>query len=135
MTILGAQLTVDAAVTLALFWGMSETVVGLTIVAVGTSLPELVTSVMAALRRESGLAVGNVIGSNIYNILGILGVTGIVQPIPIPEQIAELDVWVMAASTLALVVAVVVWKRIDRGMGIVFVGGYVAYTGWLIVGG
>ena len=135
VTILGAQLTVDAAVTLALFWGMSETVVGLTIVAVGTSLPELVTSVMAALRRESGLAVGNVIGSNIYNILGILGVTGIVQPIPIPEQIAELDVWVMAASTLALVVAVVVWKRIDRGMGIVFVGGYVAYTGWLIVGG
>jgi cation:H+ antiporter len=135
VTILGARLTVDAAVTLALLWGMSETVVGLTIVAVGTSLPELVTSVMAALRRESGIAFGNVIGSNIYNILGILGVTALVRPIPIPPQIAQVDVWVMAVATVALIVAVLTWRRVGRGTGLVFIGAYAAYTGWLVAGG
>jgi cation:H+ antiporter len=113
---------------------MSETVVGLTAVAVGTSLPELVTSVMAALRRESGIAFGNVVGSNIYNILGIMGVTALVQPIPIPPQIAQLDVWIMLAATLALIVAVVAWKQIGRGTGVVFLGAYAAYTGWLVAG-
>jgi cation:H+ antiporter len=134
VTILGARLTVDAAVTLALLWGMSETVVGLTVVAVGTSLPELVTSVMAALRRQSGLAFGNVIGSNIYNILGILGITALVRPIPIPPQIAQLDVWIMLAATLALIIAVVAWRRIGRGTGLVFLGSYAAYTSWLVAG-
>jgi cation:H+ antiporter len=134
VTILGARLTVDAAVTLALLWGMSETVVGLTVVAVGTSLPELVTSVMAALRRQSGLAFGNVIGSNIYNILGILGITALVRPIPIPPQIAQLDVWIMLAATLALIIAVVAWRRIGRGTGLVFLGSYAAYTAWLVAG-
>jgi len=134
VTILGARLTVDAAVTLALLWGMSETVVGLTVVAIGTSLPELVTSVMAALRRESGLAFGNVVGSNIYNILGIMGVTALVHPIPIPAQIAQLDVWVMVAATGALIVAVLAWQRIGRGAGLVFLGAYAAYTAWLIAG-
>lgn len=134
VTILGARLTVDAAVSLALLWGMSETVVGLTIVAVGTSLPELVTSVMAALRRQSGLAFGNVIGSNIYNILGILGFTALVRPIPIPPQIAQIDLWVMAASTLVLIVAVVAWRRIGRWTGLAFLGAYAAYTGWLVAG-
>lgn len=134
VTVLGARLTVDAAVTLALLWGMSETVVGLTVVAVGTSLPELVTSVMAALRRESGLAFGNVIGSNIYNILGIMGVTAIVHPIPIPPQIAQLDVWVMVAATLALIFAAAVWRRIGRATGVAFLGAYAAYTGWLVAG-
>lgn len=134
VTILGARLTVDAAVALALLWGMSETIVGLTVVAVGTSLPELVTSVMAALRRQAGIAFGNVIGSNIYNILGILGITALVRPIPIPPQIAQLDVWVMLAATLALIIAVVARRRIGRGTGLVFLGGYAAYTGWLVTG-
>ncbi|KIN73500.1 putative K+-dependent Na+/Ca+ exchanger [Sulfitobacter guttiformis KCTC 32187] len=134
ITVLGARLTVDAAVSLALVWGMSETVVGLTVVAVGTSLPELVTSVMAALRRESGLAFGNVIGSNIYNILGIMGVTALVQPIPIPPQIAQFDVWVMAATTVVLILAVIAWRRIGRATGFAFVAAYAAYTGWLIAG-
>ncbi|WP_093972448.1 calcium/sodium antiporter [Boseongicola aestuarii] len=134
LTILGAHLTVKAAVTLALIWGMSETVVGLTVVAVGTSLPELVTSVMAALRRQSGIAFGNVIGSNIYNILGILGVTALVQPIPIPPEIAQLDVWVMLAAAVALIIVVMAWQRIGRGVGIGFLGAYVAYTAWLVSG-
>lgn len=134
VTILGARLAVDAAVALALLWGMSETVVGLTIVAVGTSLPELVTSVMAALRRESAIAFGNVVGSNIYNILGILGVTALVRPIPIPAQIVQLDAWVMAAATLALIVAVVLWRQIGRGVGLAFLGVYGGYTAWLVLG-
>ena len=134
VTILGARLTVDAAVTLAVLWGMSETVVGLTVVAVGTSLPELMTSVMAALRRESGIAFGNVIGSNIYNILGILGITAVVRPIPIPPQIAQLDVWIMSAATIALIFAVMVWRRIGRIAGLLFLASYAAYTGWLVTG-
>jgi cation:H+ antiporter len=134
VTILGARLTVDSAVALALLWGMSETIVGLTVVAVGTSLPELVTSVMAALRRQSGIAFGNVIGSNIYNILGILGITALVRPIPIPPQIAQLDVWVMLAATLGLIIAVVAWRRIGRVTGLVFLGAYAAYTTWLVAG-
>jgi cation:H+ antiporter len=134
VTILGARLAVDAAVLLALFWGMSETVVGLTVVAVGTSLPELVTSVMAALRRQSGIAFGNIVGSNIYNIFGVLGITALVRPIPIPPQIAQLDVWVMAAATLALIIAVLAWRRIGRSTGVVFLSAYTAYTGWLVVG-
>lgn len=134
LTIIGARFAVDAAVSLALLWGMSETVVGLTIVAVGTSLPELVTSVMAALRRQSGLAFGNVVGSNIYNILGILGVTALVRPIPIPERIAQFDVWVMAAATLALIAAVLAWRRLGRGTGLVFLAAYAAYTAWLVAG-
>ena len=132
VTILGARLAVDAAVALALVWGMSETVVGLTIVAVGTSLPELVTSVMAALRREPAIAFGNVVGSNIYNILGILGVTALVRPIAVPAQIAQLDVWVMTAATVALIAAVVVWQRIGRGTGLAFIAAYASYTAWLV---
>ena len=132
VTILGARLAVDAAVMLALVWGMSETVVGLTIVAVGTSLPELVTSVMAALRREPAIAFGNVVGSNIYNILGILGVTALVRPIEVPVQIAQLDVWVMTAATLALLGAVVAWQRIGRGIRPAFVAPYAGYTAWLV---
>ena len=132
VTILGARLAVDAAVALALVWGMSETVVGLTIVAVGTSLPELVTSVMAALRREPAIAFGNVVGSNIYNILGILGVTALVRPIAVPAQIAQLDIWVMAGATGALVAAVIVWQHIGRGAGLAFVIAYATYTAWLV---
>ena len=129
---LGADLLVDSAVNIATSFGVSETVIGLTLVAFGTSLPELVASVMAALRRESALAFGNVVGSNIYNILGILGVTALVQPLSVPLQIAQLDIWVMCAATLALVLAVV-WNRgIGRAMGAAFLASYAAYTVWLV---
>ena len=105
---------------------------GLTVVAVGTSLPELVTSVMAALRREPGIAFGNVVGSNIYNILDILGITALVSPVAVPGQIAQLVIWVMSGATLALIVAVLVRQRIGRGIGATFVAAYAGYTAWLI---
>ena len=132
VTILGARLAVDAAVSLALLWGLSETVVGLTIVAVGTSLPELVTSVVAALRRAPEIAFGNVVGSNVYNVLGILGVTALVRPIPVPPEIARLDVWVMVAAALALVAAIVAWQRVGRVAGAAFLAAYAGYTAWLV---
>jgi cation:H+ antiporter len=135
ITILGARYLVQGAVGLAEAAGISETVIGLTIVAVGTSLPELVTSVLAARKGESDVALGNVIGSNIFNILGILGVTALIKPIPVPPEILRLDIWVMGAATMVLVwVSLTGWKITCReGYGMV--GAYAAYLGWLGLAG
>ena len=95
---LGAQLTVDNATDLARSLGVSELVIGITLVAVGTSLPELVTSVTAAIRKESDIAIGNIVGSNIFNILGILGLTALIQPIAIAEQIVKREIVVVATA-------------------------------------
>ncbi|MCP5363856.1 MAG: calcium/sodium antiporter [Hyphomicrobiales bacterium] len=132
ITILGARLLVDGAVELAGAAGISETVIGLTIVAIGTSLPELVTSVMAAIRRQPDIAFGNVVGSNIYNILGILGVTALVQPIPIPSEIANVDIWVMVGATVLFLAFSFTGWRLNRAEGSVFLAGYAAYLAWLI---
>jgi len=133
-TILGARLLVGGAVELAALAGVSDTVVGLTVVAVGTSLPELVTSVMAALRRQPDIAFGNVVGSNIYNVLGILGVTAAVHPIPVPPEIARFDIWVMLAATAALTLAAVTGWRITRAEGAAMLASYGAYVGVLALG-
>jgi cation:H+ antiporter len=132
LTVLGARFLVDGAIELARAAGISETIVGLTIVAVGTSLPELVTSVMAAVRRQSDVAFGNIVGSNIYNVLGILGVTAIVRPIPVPPEIARLDIWVMLAATVLLLVFSVTGWRVTRAEGGVLLAAYIAYVGYLV---
>lgn len=129
--VVGASLLVDGAIELARGLGVSETVIGLTVVAVGTSLPELVTSVMAALKRQSDLAFGNVLGSNIFNILGILGVTALVSPLSAPPEILKLDVWVMSAATLALILVCVTSWRISRLEGALMMAVYAAYVAWL----
>ena len=134
LTVLGARLLVDAAIDLAALWGVSDAVIGLTVVAVGTSLPELVTSVMAAIRRESAIAFGNVVGSNLYNILGILGVTALVRPIPVPAQIAAGDVWVMLAATAALIAVAATGWRVTRAEGAALLAAYAAYVAWLAAG-
>ena len=134
VTILGARIAVSAAIEIAEALGVSKTVIGLTVVAVGTSLPELVASAVAAFRRQGDVALGNVIGSNIYNLLGILGVTALVKPIAVPEQIAALDVWVMVASAVALVALGFLFGRIGRVVGALFVGSYAAYLAVLAVG-
>lgn len=131
LVIFGARLLVFGAIDLAREAGISETIVGLTIVAMGTSLPELVTSVVAAIRRHSDVAFGNVIGSNIYNVLGILGITALVQPIAIPAQIAHLDIWVMMAATVLLLVFAVSNWRISRREGAAFLTAYAGYIGYL----
>ena len=111
--------------------GVSEAVIGLTIVAVGTSLPELVTSLVAAYRRHADVALGNVLGSNIYNILGIGGMTALIAPTTIPAEIVRLDVWVMvAASALLLLVGRSGW-RVGRREGAALLAGYVLYVWWI----
>lgn len=134
LLVAGAYLLVGGAVELARDWGVSETIIGLTVVAVGTSLPELATSVVAAVRRQSDVAFGNVVGSNIYNVLGILGVTALVQPIPIPIEIVAFDIWVMLASSLMLVMFAMTGWRINRWEGAVFLGAYGVYLAWLARG-
>ena len=132
ITIFGARFLVDGAIGLAKGFGISDTIIGLTIVAVGTSMPELITSVMAAIRKHSDVAYGNIIGSNIYNILFILGATSIIQPIDIPDQIAQLDIWVMLAATALLVFFARSGFKLQRWEGFAFLGAYVAYTAYLI---
>jgi len=131
LVVLGGGLLVDGAVALARGLGVSETVIGLTIVAIGTSMPELVTSVIAALRRHADVALGNVLGSNIYNILGIGGATALLAPTTVPEAIIAYDVWVMlGASALLLLLGRSGW-RIGRREGAALLALYVAYV-WSI---
>jgi cation:H+ antiporter len=129
---IGAKLLIDGAITLAQMWGVSDTVIGLTIVAAGTSLPELATSVMAALRRQPEIAVGNIIGSNIFNLLGILGLTALVLPTPIPLQITRLDMWVMLGATVAFMLYARAGWRLTRAEGGLFVAAYLLYTWYLV---
>ena len=125
--VLGARLLVDGSVAIAHRLEIPETVIGLTVVAVGTSLPELVTSAIAAFRGQADLAVGNVLGSNIFNILGILGITATIVPLPPDEQIQALDIWVMAGSAALLVVLLFTGQKLSRLEGAALLGGYGIY--------
>jgi cation:H+ antiporter len=132
LVVLGAGWLVEGAIDLATTLGVSDTLIGLTVVAVGTSLPELTASMVAAWRGQSDLAFGNVVGSNIYNVLGILGVTALVQPIGVPPEIAAFDGWVMLAAAVLLVAVTVTGWRINRAEGALLLSGYAAYLGWLV---
>lgn len=130
---LGADFLVQGAANMARVIGISETVIGLTLVAVGTSLPELATSVIAAFKKQADVAMGNVIGSNVFNLLGIIGVAGFVGPIPVPDSMLQSDLWVMAATSLLLIPFILMRRDITRAVGAVFVAAYVAYTVSLVV--
>ncbi len=126
-TILGAKLLVMGAIALAEKAGVSETVIGLTIVAIGTSLPELATAIIAGLRNHSDLSLGNILGSNIYNILGVLGVTAMVSPMPVPSEIMTFDLWVMVLATLVLTLFALTRMKISRLEGGLMLSGYFIY--------
>lgn len=128
IVIVGARLLVEGAVDLARLVGVSETVIGLTVVAIGTSAPELTMAIVGALRRQSELAYANVIGSHIYNTLFILGFTALVEPIAIPPEIIRFDIWVMVAATVLLVVSGLSGRRLSRFEGLMFVTAYIAYV-------
>lgn len=128
----GAKLFVAAAIVLAKVCGLSEAVIGLTIVAVGTSLPELATSVVAAIRKEQDIAIGNVVGSNIFNILAILGVAPLIQPIR-AENINLTDMITMLAVSMLLYPMMRTGMKINRLEGILLLTIYIAYTVYLIV--
>ena len=125
--ILGARLLVDGSLLLAREYRVPETVVGLTIVAVGTSLPELAVSTIAAYRGQGAVAVGNIVGSNIYNVLGILGITAAVHPLEVPLPIARFDVWVMLAVALWLIYFMVKGRALGRVAGAGLLAAYAAY--------
>ncbi len=133
-TVVGAGLLIDGAVTLARGIGVSELVIGLTLVAVGTSLPELATSLVAAWRGQAELAYGNVVGSNIYNLLGILGVTALASPLPVPAGLLAFDLPVMVAATAALILFALTGWRIGRREGATLLAGYLLYLGVLFGG-
>ncbi|MGY6568328.1 MAG: calcium/sodium antiporter [Salinarimonas sp.] len=123
----GADLLVDGAIGIARGFGLSEAVIGLTIVAIGTSLPELATAVIAAWRRHADVAFGNIVGSCIFNIFGILGVTALVMPLAVPAEIARFDVWVAALAAIVFVIFAMTGWRIGRREGAVLSLLYVAY--------
>jgi len=128
---IGADLLIDAATAIARSFGISEAVIGLTIVAVGTSLPELATSVVAAFRRHAEMALGNVVGSNIFNILGILGITAVIVPVPVEYSMASFDIPFMLVTSLALIALILIAGRISRGAGIAMLAAYTGYVAWL----
>lgn len=126
--LLGARFLVDGAVSVARSFSVSEAFIGLTIVAVGTSLPELATSLIAAFRRQSDIAIGNVIGSNIFNLLGILGVTALIAPISVSGRFLNFDLPVMIGVSSALVGLILARSKISRGTGAVMLMGYATYV-------
>lgn len=134
ITILAARYLILGAVSLAQAVGLSETVIGLTIVAIGTSMPELVTSIIAVRKGQGDVALGNIIGSNIFNILGILGITALVQPLSVPPEIAKLDIWVMSLATLALIIFARTGWQIGRREGLGLLLAYVVYVSYLLIG-
>ncbi|WP_090200239.1 calcium/sodium antiporter [Yoonia tamlensis] len=125
---IGAKLLVQGASEIARAFAVSEAVIGLTVVAVGTSLPELVTSVMAARKGQGALAIGNVIGSNIFNILGILGVTAAIYPLAVPADMQGITLWVFILAALLPIGFALVRGLIPRWAGFGFVAGYAAYV-------
>ncbi|WP_242494147.1 calcium/sodium antiporter [Salipiger sp. IMCC34102] len=124
---LGAELLIRGATTIAQNFGLSESVIGLTLVALGTSLPELATTVIAALRRQADVALGNVIGSNMFNLLAITGVAALVGPIPVDDQFLTFDLWVMAGASLLLIAFVLFRQNLTRVWGILLTAAYGAY--------
>lgn len=130
---MGGKWVVDGAVLIAGNLGMSESFIGLTVVAVGTSLPELVTSAIAAFKKKADIAVGNVIGSNIFNILWILGLSAVIRPLPF-ELISNMDIVMIIFSSALLLVAISIGKTysINRLSGVIFFIGYILYIWYLI---
>ena len=130
--IFGGNIFVESASDIAREWGVSEAIIGLTIVAGGTSLPELVSSIIAVTKNKGQMALGNIVGSNIFNLLLILGVSSSIQPLTMGD-ITFTDWWVMVFSAIALMIAAVTFKRnqLDRADAFIFLLAYVAYMAWL----
>jgi cation:H+ antiporter len=131
LVIFGGKYFVEGAIIVARSFGISETVIGLTIVAIGTSMPEFITSVIAAIRKHSDVALGNILGSNIYNVFGIGGVTALISPTSIPEQIATFDNLVMVGISVLLMLLAWTGWRIGRREGALLLAGYVSYVWWI----
>ncbi|MGB0438660.1 MAG: calcium/sodium antiporter [Paracoccaceae bacterium] len=129
---LGADLLVDSAEVIARQFGVSETAIGLSLVALGTSLPELSTTVVAALRRQADVALGNVIGSNLFNLLAIVGIAALIAPMPVPMSFLTLDLWVMLGASLLLIPFVYMSRDITRIWGVILSALYLGYIAMVL---
>jgi cation:H+ antiporter len=132
LLVVGSRYVIDGAEKIAHIADISDTLVGLSIVAVGTSLPELATSAVAAFRKEPEMAVGNVLGSNIFNILMILGIAGVVRPLEVSPRIVDIDIPVALGFALACIPILMSSRRISRAEGVTLLILYVAYIGFLV---
>ncbi len=136
---IGAQLIVDGGVGIAALFNVPDAVIGLTILAFGTSLPELATALVAALRKQADMAIGNVVGSNLFNISAVGGITGLAasfatgQPAPVSDQFIQLDFWVMTAAALAILAFALFRRPIGRVSGLVMTLAYVSYIALLVL--
>lgn len=135
LLVVGARLLVLGAVSIARDLGIAERVIGLTVVAVGTSLPELASSLVAAARRQGDLVLGNVVGSNVFNVLAILGTTALVHPIAVPMASVTLDLVVAGLFSVAIWPFLSTRLALERWEGVVLLAGYGAYVGWLFLAG
>ena len=131
--VVGGELIVNNAVTIAKSWGISESVIGVTVVALGTSLPELATSAMAALKKNTDLAIGNVIGSNIFNVFFVLGLSSLINPLSSYENI-QVDAAMATGSSILLLIFIIISRKrsINRIEGITMLAIYGAYLAWLL---
>lgn len=126
---LGAWIFIENIARLAFMIGFSDALIGLTIVSAGTSLPELATSVVAAIRRQPDLAIGNIMGSNVFNILGVTGISGVLKPLETHGGMIS-DCWIMTAFTLLMIPLLYTGRKLHRAEGLVLLAGYVAYVFW-----
>jgi cation:H+ antiporter len=135
VVVVGAELLVDGAVSTARSLGVSDAVIGLTVVAIGTSAPELVTTVMSTLRGDRDIAIGNLIGSSVLNITVILGLTVTVAPdaVPVPDDVLASDLVLLAVVALLAVPTLLTGRRMNRVEGGLFVATYVVYLTWLLL--
>lgn len=131
--VLGAEWLVDGSVQIAESFGVSDALIGLTIVAIGTSAPELVTTIVSTIRGNRDIAIGNLFGSSVYNIALILGVTTVVAPVPLDAELVRVDIPLMTAIILLCIPVFVTGRRVTRAEGMLFVAGYAAYLAYLIV--
>ena len=129
---MGADLLVEGATDIAEDFGVPEAIIGLTLVALGTSLPELATTVAAGFRKQGDVAIGNVLGSNMFNLLAIIGVTSLVAPVPVPKEFFHFDFWVMTASSLILAPFILKRWKLNRVWGLIFISLYLAYVIFLL---
>lgn len=134
LLVMGGRALVEGASTLAAVLGISELAIGLTVVALGTSLPELVTSVLAAFKGFTNLAVGNVVGSNIFNLLFILGTTAVIEPVEVPARGGAADLAAMSAFAVILLASRAIAPRIGRPAGFVLLAAYLSYMTWRVLG-
>jgi cation:H+ antiporter len=131
LLVLGGWLLVSSSIKVAQSFGVSEAVIGLTVVAIGTSIPELTTTIIAALKKKNNLIVGNILGSNIFNILGILGVTLLIKPIPVTEEMMNKGIWEMIAATIFFILILKFTKSLNRIIASFMLVTYVIYLGYL----